>query len=62
MPLAFRTVAGWLSTAQVLLRKGSGKQVFGELETLDQLELSLTDLSCLVTFGTNFEFVHLIVI
>ena len=62
MSLAFRTMAVCLSTAQMLLGQGAGKQVFRELEAPDQFELSLTDPGRLGTFGSNLEFIHLIVI
>jgi hypothetical protein len=53
MSLTLCTVAVWLSTAQLLLGKGTRKQVFRKLETPDQFKLALTNSSCFVTFRAN---------
>ncbi len=60
--LAFGTMTVRLSTAQILLAQRTGKQIFRELEPLNELELALTDLGRLRAFGTNLEFFHLMVI
>ena len=62
MPLAFGTMTVWLSTAQMLLGQRTGKQIFGELEPLNKLELTLAEMSRLRPFRAKLGFLHLIVI
>lgn len=62
MALTLRAMAVGLATAEILLGQRTGKQVFRELEAPDQFELALADLGRLLTFGSNLQFFHLIVI
>jgi len=62
VPRIVGTVAVCLTTAQMLQRQRAGKEIFRELESLNEFEFSLADLGCFLTFRANLEFFHLMVI